>query len=451
MTRFPLVKICPRLSRYRVLVVASTAVSLVSLLVAFNSPDRTAFLPGATSHGHYQIELECAACHDPFGGVSQESCLECHRAELQRAKDSHPASKFTDPRNAALLSRIDALRCVTCHEEHVPERTSAMDLTVPVDFCAHCHADIAEERPSHVAYDFFSCSSSGCHKFHDNRSLYEDFLLDHLDEPELLALPAVPSRVASAPRPIPTPDFPSHLAPAAETVDEWRASAHASAGANCSDCHGGTRVRAWDDRVSTERCESCHASEVAGFFDGHHGMRPAAGLAAMTPAEARLPMREDAAARELDCNSCHRAHSYDTQRAAVESCLGCHADEHSLAYPGSPHAAAWRREISGAAPANTGVSCATCHLPRRVEIDSGSNRVRVEHDQNDNLRPVEKMLRDACMHCHGAEFALEALADPRLAPSNYDGPPHGKHDTFDLLRSRAARSRSGKGGDVDSN
>jgi hypothetical protein len=60
-------------------------------------------LPGATSHGHYQIELACESCHnDPFGGeqVLQKACMNCHGAELKEADDSHPKSKFTDPRNA---------------------------------------------------------------------------------------------------------------------------------------------------------------------------------------------------------------------------------------------------------------------------------------------------------------------------------------------------------------
>jgi hypothetical protein len=60
-------------------------------------------LPGTTSHGHYQIELACESCHgDPFGGdrVLQEACMNCHGEELKEADDSHPKSKFTDPRNA---------------------------------------------------------------------------------------------------------------------------------------------------------------------------------------------------------------------------------------------------------------------------------------------------------------------------------------------------------------
>lgn len=54
-------------------------------------------------------------------------------------------------------------------------------------------------------------------------------------------------------------------------------------------------------------------------------MKEAAGLGAVTVGEARIPMRPDAAERVLDCTACHSSHAFDTRRAAVEACLGCHA------------------------------------------------------------------------------------------------------------------------------
>ena len=136
-------------------------------------------MPGSLIDGHHQIALACDRCHTPFGGVSQEACLDCHEAELETARDSHPEDKFADPRNAALLVRLDARRCVACHTEHRPEITGVMGVTLPGDFCHHCHADIARERPTHQGLSFETCASSGCHNYHDNRALYEDFLVRH--------------------------------------------------------------------------------------------------------------------------------------------------------------------------------------------------------------------------------------------------------------------------------
>ena len=66
---------------------------------------RSIFLIGKTTDGHHQIEMACDACHtDMFGGIEglQKGCMNCHGAELKAANDSHPRSKFVDPRNADL-------------------------------------------------------------------------------------------------------------------------------------------------------------------------------------------------------------------------------------------------------------------------------------------------------------------------------------------------------------
>ena len=48
------------------------------------SDDKSEFLIGETSYGHYQIEMSCETCHtDPFGGteVLQNACTNCHADE----------------------------------------------------------------------------------------------------------------------------------------------------------------------------------------------------------------------------------------------------------------------------------------------------------------------------------------------------------------------------------
>src|ERR1043165_635746 len=87
------------------------------------------FSPGPLSAGHYQIQLSCESCHTSrFGGreVLQDACVSCHGAELTAADDKHPLAKFNDPRNAELLSKLDARECVTCHTEHQPQITKTM-------------------------------------------------------------------------------------------------------------------------------------------------------------------------------------------------------------------------------------------------------------------------------------------------------------------------------------
>jgi hypothetical protein len=147
--------------------------------------------------GHHQIEVACIVCHtEPFGsdGVLQAACVECHGAALEAAGDSHPKRLFTDPRNADRIAVVDARRCVTRHREHRPGLTRPMGVTIADDHCFHCHADIAEERPSHRGLAPEGCASAGCHNYHDNSALYEDFLVKHLDEPETLPQALLPRR-----------------------------------------------------------------------------------------------------------------------------------------------------------------------------------------------------------------------------------------------------------------
>lgn len=395
--------------------------------------DRTIFLPGDTTDGHYQIEIECEACHtERFSDETsiQEACVECHAAELERVDDSHPRTKFTDPRNADRVELLDARWCITCHQEHRPEITSTMGLSLPEDYCYRCHEDIGEERPTHADLPFNSCSNSGCHNFHDNKALYEDFLVKHRDEPDFSEAAFVPLRelksiavdrkIASGEKLYPGDhDAPRNLPELDRWVEEWSASGHADSGVNCRDCHA-PEDTAWVDQPELAVCESCHSLEHEGFLASRHGMRIAAGLPKMTPGEARLPMHEDALDRSMDCNQCHGAHDYDTRFAAVDACRECHVDDHSEAYAASPHAALWEKEGAGEAPSGSGVSCATCHLPR-ISDPREPGRTRVAHNQNDFLRPRDKMIRSSCLECHGLAFSLDSLADPALVDTNFTG------------------------------
>lgn len=420
------------------------------------------FLIGETTSGHYQIELACRACHlTPFGGKEalQQSCINCHGRELKLAMDAHPAKKFNDPRNADRLEKINAQLCVTCHREHKPQLTNAMGLTVPKDFCRLCHETIGKERSSHEGLNFSGCAAAGCHNFHDNRALYKDFLLKHagqadMAEQPLIALKAHPGGTSpvtfasghAGPLSASESDAPPEKRSAA-ILAEWSADAHAKKGVNCTGCHlvkTETKAKVWIDRPAPAVCKSCHGKEVTSFTEGKHGMRLRSGLgplSAMRPVLARQPMKVSAHSREIGCTSCHEAHGFDTVKAQVEACLGCHDDTHSRAYLDSPHHKLWQAEVSGKAPKGSGVSCASCHMPRiKAENPAGAPFIFVNHNQNDNLRPNEKMIRTVCGDCHGLQFTLDALADRKLASRNYAGRPEIHVESIEwALKHQAAR------------
>jgi hypothetical protein len=165
-------------------------------------------------------------------------------------------------------------------------------------------------------------------------------------------------------------------------------------------------------------------------------------------------MKADPVADELDCGSCHGAHRFDTTYAAIEACLGCHDDEHSKAYIGSPHHRLVDDVKNGSGPPGAAVTCASCHLPRTSKsYDYGAYiHVLVDHNQSDNLRPNDKMIRSVCLNCHGLGFSIDALADRDLIERNFDGQPALHVESIDLAleRRRAVdeeRRRAGEGGD----
>lgn len=452
-------------------ITATLAGGTVIVAIMYYGGGRSFLLIGQTTSAHHQIELACDSCHTSwFGGIDalQKGCMNCHGAELKAANDSHPASKFKDPRNADRVEVLDARYCVTCHREHTPGITNAMAVTMPTDYCALCHEDVAKDRPSHEGLGFDTCASAGCHNFHDNKALYEDFLEKHHKELDFKSTMNValfswkPSEEdqAATPKPVPLAandaDAPAAHAGDEKVMAEWSATKHAAAGVNCSGCHmprKSTRPDEWVASPGMEICATCHATETKTFTEGKHGMRLREGLwvsrrdpfgifqdkklTPMTPALARIPMKSAAHDTELACTTCHGAHDFNIQKASVEACLGCHDDEHSKAYVGSPHGKLRIAVLAGKADPSTAVTCATCHMPRSLaRNDYGVENVFVMHNQNDNLRPNEKMIRSVCADCHGLAFAIDALADPDLLRNNFSWEPSKHIESIDWVENR---------------
>ena len=451
-------------------------VFFIMKLTSENS-DKSIFLPGETSHGHHQIELACNACHSKAFSdkeIIQEACMNCHGEPLKMAKDKHPKSKFTDPRNADRVAILDARYCVTCHVEHRPEITLDMGVTMPIDYCHLCHNDIADERPSHAGMEFDTCASAGCHNYHDNQALYEDFLVKHINEPvnlktqeelpELNFLEYLPLLSDYPLDHYPTKrlllsdiDVPESKTDDYEMLDDWFTTSHAKAGVNCSACHQSTlneqikTTSNWIEKPDHKTCNKCHSEHVNQFVMGKHGMRLdkenlKTDLSPMIPSMARLPMKSKSHGIELSCNTCHSAHRFDTQQAKVEQCLGCHEDNHSKAFIESPHYKLWKKELAGNAPEGSGVSCATCHMPRiEKEYFDGEFYIgMVQHNQNDTLKPNEKMLRPVCMNCHGLEFSIDSLADQNLIQNNFSSSPSIHIKSIQMAETRMIEAEAKK-------
>ncbi|MDJ0681159.1 MAG: hypothetical protein QNJ18_14975 [Xenococcaceae cyanobacterium MO_167.B52] len=218
----------------------------------------------------------------------------------------------------------------------------------------------------------------------------------------------------------------------------WQSSVHARTEVNCSSCHQDPDSQKLVVTPTQETCRSCHEYAVDTFLLGKHGVRTLEGMSPLTPSLAHLPMKESAMDLQMSCNTCHDVHAVNTSQAAVDSCLTCHNDTHSLNYKNSPHA-----QIVNLAslprPDQKAVTCATCHLPR----EKVGNSILVNHNNTYVLLPRDRMVRDVCINCHGVEHAYNSIFDDNLVESNFAQPPTLKMQTFQLVRD-FEKKRSGK-------
>ena len=219
----------------------------------------------------------------------------------------------------------------------------------------------------------------------------------------------------------------------------WQQSAHALANVNCSSCHQNKPAKQVVQRPTQESCRSCHETEVETFLLGKHGIRLLEGQTALTPALAHLPMQAAAHNKQMNCNACHDVHSVKTLPAAVDSCLTCHKDRHSLNYKNSKHAQLFLDEGTLPQPSTVSTTCATCHLPRQT-TESGT--VVVNHNNTLTLKPRDRMVKEVCMKCHGMEYAYNSIFDDDLVESNFARPPTLSMDTLKMMQALEAQ-RSG--------
>ena len=102
----------------------------------------------------------------------------------------------------------------------------------------------------------------------------------------------------------------------------------------------------------------------------------------------------------------------------------------------------FKQEVAGALPGGSGVSCATCHMPIvETRDDDGTRAKFVTHNQNDNLRPNDKMVRSVCASCHGLQFTLDSLADRALIGANFKGHPAVRVESIDWAKRRTEERR----------
>ena len=126
--------------------------SVIILMFAFVLGTHRSYQPGALMDVHAQLANRCSACHQPWHGVTNAACINCHGDFA----DNNPHGDFdvTDPKQGLLPGKklvvfSNNLECLTCHTEH---RGRFVDVNTTAPFaCAYCHEHPSISKvPQHV-------------------------------------------------------------------------------------------------------------------------------------------------------------------------------------------------------------------------------------------------------------------------------------------------------------
>lgn len=222
----------------------------------------------------------------------------------------------------------------------------------------------------------------------------------------------------------------------------WENSVHALADVNCSSCHLESETKAFIAKPNHESCRSCHQVPVETFLLGKHGIRLGEDLSPLTPKMAALPMKESAFDKQMNCNACHNVHSVNTFQAAVDSCLSCHNDTHSLNYKNSRHYELFASQGILPRPNNESVTCAACHLARQEY----EGEIHVNHNNTYNLLPRDRMVKDVCINCHGMAYSYNSIFDNELVENNFARPPNLELETIEMIHTLEKKRSSNSNG-----
>ena len=80
-------------------------------------------------------------------------------------------------------------------------------------------------------------------------------------------------------------------------------------------------------------------------------------------------------------------------------------------------------------------------MPRIKVTKFGETSIKVDHNQNNTLRPNEKMIRSVCLNCHGLQFSINSLADESLIRLNFTGKSSLHIKSLDMVAQELLRTQ----------
>jgi thioredoxin reductase len=156
----------------------------VILIFAFTLGRRRSYEPRPLLAAHAQLGNRCASCHEPWHGVTNQACINCHGDFA----DNNPHGDFdvTGHKQGLLPGRklvvfSDNLECLTCHTEH---RGRFVDIKATAAFaCTYCHEHPAIDKVAQHIVPVMGRSKTPKHLFSNVFNHFEHEGLISLEDP----------------------------------------------------------------------------------------------------------------------------------------------------------------------------------------------------------------------------------------------------------------------------
>lgn len=117
--------------------------------------------PGELLKDHQKLNSECLSCHIPFGGISNEKCISCHKLSNI---GSYKKGEQVKP---IFHQQLSNQKCNSCHTDHqgiFPEKTvnsfkhELLSLAI-INNCNSCHS-----KPDNILHKQVTSNCNSCHQ-----------------------------------------------------------------------------------------------------------------------------------------------------------------------------------------------------------------------------------------------------------------------------------------------
>lgn len=366
------------------LALALSCAGLVGTVAAASAQETS---PGPLAQSHAKVEEQCARCHTPGKGATDDQCVACHKTAR--------TSKFHGQ-----MAKEANKTCASCHRDHRGRTFAMVRWTPPTPFP---HEKTGFELRG--AHPILACKA--CHTSLGKwTGLKPDCGACHKDQHQ----PSLGSRCADCHTDL-------HFR-GAERFDHNRAKFTLTGkhkDVTCKRCHQDVGIKGKFRGLSFALCSECHKERGSDHSGGQdcaachntvNWKQVAKDGAIKLHARTRLPLLGKHA--ETKCELCHTP-----ARAAPDkskqgfgpidpACTTCHVDPHSRRF---------------------GMNCKQCHgfVEWRLSAASGFDHNRTNY----KLEGLHK--RASCASCHppGLPYAKRYLGKPTAACTDCHKDPHG--------------------------